>query len=892
MFEGVLNCSRFTLDNGLSVVLHPDHRLPLVAVDLWYRVGSRDDPPSRTGFAHLFEHLMFMGTPRVPGDGFDRLLEAHGGSNNASTSQDRTAYVSWGPSGLLHTLLWLEADRMRDLGRTLDQERLDLQREVVRNERRQSYEMRPYGHTWLELGSLVYPEGHPYRHPVIGSHEDIAAATVDDIRTFFDTWYVPGNANLVVAGDFDEDATRAVIEELFSSIPARPVPVRPETPTHRLTARVERTLEDDVPTPRVIMAWTSPARFAAGDAEMDLLADLLGEGAASRLEQALIHRKSLVQDVEASQVHGELGSEFVIEATALPGVAIDAIEDVIRTELSALAADGPSPSELERLMALTEVDFVRSAQELLERTDDINLYTALTGEPDRMAWDFQRYSDVTVDSMREHVTRCFGHGGGATLRIVPGRRTSPAIRDAEARTDPDVHATAPMPDVPGPLAPRPPAPWSPPVPTVLSDRGWHLTTDRAELAVVKILVPFGAERDARDEEGRVGLTCEVMSEAAAGADAEALDDALDRLGADLTIAPGRSSLTLGVSTLARNLEPALDILSDILRRPDFAPEDYDRVKEITIAEIAQRARRPDHIASVTAHRHLVSAFEGQGHPILGYERTVVPLALGDLIATHREILAAAPAARWVGGGTAAGPDVERMVSDKLGIDPAAEAVSLTPLPDSPETPLEVLLVDVPDAGQTVIRFMRRGPILSAADLAATELANAVLGGTFMSRLNRNLRERHGFTYGAGSSVWCGARSGFVGASTSVDRDVTARAVEQMLLELERIASDPPTAEERASALAIERAERVRSMENLADVVTSLTPWAEAGLAADAASLHLQKMTEVSLDDMAEAAAARLTPRTGVLVLAGEVEQFSRALEGVVPTTPKVVSAPT
>ena len=486
MGDGSLHCERFRLTNGLEVVLHEDRQLPLVAVDLWYSVGSRDDPPGRTGFAHLFEHLMFMGTPRVPGDGFDRLLERHGGANNASTSQDRTAYTSWGPRELLGVLLWLEADRMRDLGRSLTQEGLDLQRAVVRNERRQSYEMRPYGQTWLVLGSMIYPERHPYRHPVIGSHADLEAASLDDVRTFCDNWYVPGNATLCVAGDFNSAEIRDLVEGLFSDIPNRPAPQRSPLHTPSMFGRVERTIEDDVPAPGVVLAWPSPPRFSPGDAEMDLLGDLLAEGAASRLEQALVHRQTVAQDVEASQVHGDLASEFVVEVTALPGVEPGLIEDAVREQIAILAKDGPTPAELERLITLTEADFIRSKQELLERTDDINLYLSALGDPDRMEWDLDRYKAVSVDSMREAIGTVLDPDRYASLRIVPGEKSEaedgPVGRDEpdEKRGDEAVLV------VPNHVVPSHPGRWAPPVPAVHTraarHEGWHIRSDRVALA--------------------------------------------------------------------------------------------------------------------------------------------------------------------------------------------------------------------------------------------------------------------------------------------------------------------------------------------------------------------------------------------------------------------------
>jgi len=276
--------TRYRLPNGLLVILLEDHRLPLVAVNLWYQVGSKDEPAGRSGFAHLFEHLMFMGTDGVPYPQFDAMMERAGGWNNATTSEDRTNYFESGAKNLLPTFLYLEADRMATLGVSMTGEKLGAQRDVVRNERRQSYENRPYGKAFLELPRLLYPEGHPYREPVIGSHEDLERATVDDVKDFFGKFYFPGNASLVIAGDFDPEAARLGVEKCFGALPCRPAVERKrDYPPARIDAPIRVTIRDEVELSLTLSVWHSPAAYQEGDADMDVIALILGSGNSIRL---------------------------------------------------------------------------------------------------------------------------------------------------------------------------------------------------------------------------------------------------------------------------------------------------------------------------------------------------------------------------------------------------------------------------------------------------------------------------------------------------------------------------------------------------------------------------------------------------------------------------------
>jgi zinc protease len=322
---------QYVLGNGLAVILAPDHSLPRVEVNIWYRVGSKDEKPGRSGFAHLFEHLMFMGTARVPS--FDVPIEAGGGANNATTSADRTNYFDWGPAAMLETLLWLEADRLESLDEAMNDEKLITQREIVRNERRQNGENRPYGTADLLVNELLYPPGHPNQIDVIGKHEDLVAATVADVTDFFQRFYVPNNASLCVAGDFDPAVTKAAIERYFGDLPAGPEPPRVRVDPVVLDGERRVVLEDKIQFPRLSMVWHSPAYFHPGDAELDLVGDALSNGKASRLYKRLVVEDGSAVDVAAYQASSLLGSQFRVEVYAVPGADLAALEAAVDEEL-------------------------------------------------------------------------------------------------------------------------------------------------------------------------------------------------------------------------------------------------------------------------------------------------------------------------------------------------------------------------------------------------------------------------------------------------------------------------------------------------------------------------------------------------------------------------------
>jgi predicted Zn-dependent peptidase len=412
------------LENGMTVILHEDRRLPLVVVNVSYNVGSRFEAPHRTGFAHLFEHLMFMGTRRAPTKKFDEWMEAGGGYNNAWTSEDRTDYYDVGPTGMVDLLLWLEADRLRDLGPLMTLEKLNAQRDVVRNERRQTSENTPYGKVELRLPELLYPDTHPYHHPVIGSHEDLERASVQDVKGFFDQYYDPGNASIVVAGDIEPAAVLEKIKRDFGSIPSRHRFRDPGAPGFSdnkttLGSVARETIEDNVELPKVVMAWQSPKHFGPGDAELDILSNVLAGGKTSRLYKTLVYDKKIAQSVEAMQQSGTVGSRFVVGVIAKPGVPLDKIEAAVDAELDALRKKNITDEELTKTKNGIQTGFVSRLESVQERASLLNAYQAEVKDPGFIEQDLARYENATADKVREAAAVYLLPNARVILHVVP-----------------------------------------------------------------------------------------------------------------------------------------------------------------------------------------------------------------------------------------------------------------------------------------------------------------------------------------------------------------------------------------------------------------------------------------------------------------------------------------
>ncbi|MDH3498255.1 MAG: insulinase family protein [Gemmatimonadota bacterium] len=428
--------TRFVLPNGLNVILHQDRSTPMVSVNIWYNVGSGREKPGRTGFAHLFEHILFEGSANVPEGKFDQWLEAAGGSNNGSTNSDRTNYYEDMPSNALELALFLESDRMGHLLGAMSPAKVDGQRDVVKNERRQSYENRPYGMAFLTLDSAMYPPGHPYSWPTIGSMADLSAASYEDVVEFFRTYYAPNNASLAIAGDIDLARTKQLVEHWFSDVPGgAPVPPIAQAPAW-LTAEKRMVLEDRVQLPRLYTCWHSPAIYTPGDAEMDLVAGVLAGSKNARLYKRLVYELQIAQDVFAFQGSAALGSQFCVIATARPGHGLAELEQVIQEELNRLKATPPSAREVARVVNQMEASFL----DRLERTggfggkaDQLNAYYTRTGNPDWFGEDLARYKALAPTDVQATAQTMLRDDGRVILSIVP--QGKPELAATKPTTD-------------------------------------------------------------------------------------------------------------------------------------------------------------------------------------------------------------------------------------------------------------------------------------------------------------------------------------------------------------------------------------------------------------------------------------------------------------------------
>ncbi|HKB13823.1 MAG TPA: pitrilysin family protein [Vicinamibacterales bacterium] len=417
--------TQFTLPNGLRVILHEDHTVPMVSVNMWYHVGSAREKEKRTGFAHLFEHLMFMGSGHVKPGEFDQALEAAGGDNNGSTENDRTNYWITVPSASLELALFLESDRMGYLLDTMTPKTVDAQRDVVKNERRQSYENRPYGNAEVVIGEMLFPTGHPYHWPVIGYMEDLTAASYEDVVAFFKSYYAPSNASLVVAGDLQTSDARRLIEKWFADVKPGPRPDPMTIPGARLDGVKKKTITDRVQLSRLYLGWITPRHFEPGDAAMDVVADVLAGGKNSRLYKRLVYDMQIAQDVSAFQGSQQLASSFQVVATPRPGHTVAELQKVIDEEIQKLQREPPTAHEMERSINQIEASFYNRMERVGGfggKADQLNAYYTYTGDPDWFNEDLGRYRVLSANDV-----------SAAALEFLPPDRRIELIVEPEKK---------------------------------------------------------------------------------------------------------------------------------------------------------------------------------------------------------------------------------------------------------------------------------------------------------------------------------------------------------------------------------------------------------------------------------------------------------------------------
>ncbi len=871
---------KFTLPNGLEVILSEDHRLPMVAVNLWYHVGPANEEPGRTGFAHLFEHMMFQGSKHVPGDSHFRLLEEAGASDiNGTTDFDRTNYFETLPSDQLELALWLESDRMGYLLDVLDEANLANQQDVVRNERRQSVENRPYGLVEEALFHQLFPKGHPYYAAVIGSHADIQAARLEDVKTFFKTYYAPNNASLAVVGDFGPAVARRLVEKYFGSLRRGPAVPKVAVKTPPITAERRAVIPDRVELPKVYFGWLTPPIFAPGDAEADLAAEILGGGKSSRLYKKLVYERQIAQDVSAQQYSLALGSVFTIEATAKPGHTAEELERAIDVELEGFRRGGPTAAELERARTTIETRIISGLERLGGFggvADRLNLYNHYLGTPGYLRRDLQRYRDATPQAVRDFAARQLVKQARVVIYGVPG---TPDL-------GPDVPTPPPPRSAPGagaeavnadePWRRRPPAPGAglsvavpPPVAFTLPNGLTVVLSERPALPIVAaaLVVKTGSDANPIDRPGLANFAVAMLDEGTTSRSALQLADELAQIGATLETVSTMDASQVRVRVLKRHLAAALGILADVVRNPAFPSDEVERQRGQRLAQLVQQRDNP----SVVAANAMAAALYGPKHPYgyaeLGTEAANKAITRDDLVAFWKTAFVPNNAALVVAGAVGVGelrPLVEMTFG---GWQPGAPARA--PVGPPEPTRARVVLVDRPGAAQTQLRVATIGAARSTPDYPVLEVLNGALGGLFSSRLNLNLREAHGYTYGAYSTFQYRRAPGPFFVATGVRTDATGASVSEILKEIRRIADEPLTGEE----LRLARESLVRSLPGLFET----SPQAAATLASlfiydlgfDYVTKFARAVEAVTAEAVQAAARRYLAPDRMIVVAVGD-----------------------
>jgi zinc protease len=882
-----LRYEKYRLKNGLDVILSEDHRLPLVAVNIWYHVGPANERPGLTGFAHLFEHMMFEGSRHAGEKAHFKLLEAAGASSiNGTTDFDRTNYFETLPSNQLELALWLESDRMGFLLDTLDEPKLENQRDVVRNERRQSVENAPYGLVQEELFHQLFPKDHPYHASVMGSHADIEAAQLSDVRDFFRLYYAPNNASLAIVGDFDPAKTRDLVEKYFGPIPAgKPVP-RATVATPPITSERRAVVQDQVELPRVYMAWITDPVLSQADAGFDLIARILGGGKSGRLYRSLAYEKRIAQDIAAQQYSLALGSVFIIESTAKPGVQPEQLEDAVRQELDEFQKKGPQPAEIERARNTIEAGIIRGLETLGGFggvADRLNLYNHFVGDPGFLAGDLERYQKATLESLRDLARSGLKREAGVVVYGVPGKKSlvdlsksgrvplpcppeAPRAPGHEWRSSPPNPGAAPAMSLPVPLRFQ--------LPNGLN----VFLVEQHSLPIVSanVILLSGGERNPAGQPGLASFTAEMLDEGTGKRLPLEIAADSDQIGAFLSTGSSTDYAYAAIRTLAKNLDPAFELLSDVLLDPAFASGEIERVRNDRLIHILQQKDNPGSLA----FKVFLNAVYGPEHPYgfveLGTEESNRALTRDQLIRFYQSGYHAASASLVVAGDiTESG--LRTLAEKYLGKWKGGESgAGISPPAASPQR--RIVIVERPDAPQTVLRIGHIGVSRANPDYAALEVMNTALGGLFSSRINLNLREKHGYTYGASSTFAFRRGPGPFLVGTSVHPDATAPAVTEIFREMERMRESEITPDELAAA----RDSLSRSLPGLFET----TP--EASSSIGQLFVHNLPLTyyhdlpeliqSVSATEVRRVARQYLRPEEAVIVAVGDRRKIESELE--------------
>lgn len=862
--------TKHVLKNGLTLIVHEDRKTPIVAVQIWYKVGSRDEPAGRSGFAHLFEHLMFNGSEHANDDWF-KPVRALGATNiNGTTSNDRTNYFQTVPKGALESILWLESDRMGHFIGAVTQAKLDEQHGVVQNEKRQG-ENRPYGMADELTTKATYPAGHPYAHTVIGSMEDLDAARLEDVRDWFRTWYGPSNAILVLSGDISASEALAKVERAFGDIPPGPPVARAQAWTAKRTGEQREVAHDQVAQPRLTKVWNVPHAGDADAALLDLAADALTGGRTSRLTKRLVHDEQTVTSIYAYVSDGEIASQFTIVADIKPDADVAKVEAVVDEELARLLKEGPTQAELDLARTDMAGDMARRLESASRKASLLVRAESQYGDPAAWRRGFDAAMAATPAGVRDAARRWLSDGV-YVLTILPRPQFTVASTGLDRSAMP-------------PPAPTPPKGLPAFERATLANGMRLIVAPRHEAPIVTLSLSIETgytEAEAALPAGAAGLTAGLLDEGTTSRSSLVLNDELRRLGATLSVGGDDERATVSASTLSSTLDPALALFADVTLHPAFRPEDVERVRRQAIVGV-ESARREPYAAAARAIRPLLFGAE---HPYgrLTTEASLTAFTREHAAAYHRRWFTPENATLVVVGDTTLAAIRPKIEAAFAGWTKGTAA--RRPVPEAPRAKPGLYLIDRPGAQQSYILAAAAAPKWNAEDEIALTLLNDAFGGTFTSRLNMNLREAKGWSYGVHSLLAFGGRGPRLYQVTApVQTDRTGDAVRELRREFTELASVRP--------ISAEELERVKSdttlampgkWETLSSVGGALGELAYRGLPDDYWTTFAERVRATSAAELTAAAAKVVRPADVVWVIVGDRMKIAPELAKQGPVT--------
>ncbi len=795
----------YTLPNGLKVIAHEDHRLPLVAVDLWYHVGPLNERAGRTGFAHLFEHMMFEGSEHVGEKAHIKFVEGAGATDvNGTTSFDRTNYFETMPANQLELALWLESDRMGFLMEGLDRAKLANQRDVVRNERRQG-EGRPYDLADEKVYQLLFPKEHPYYANVIGSHADIEAARVADVRDFHQQFYTPNNASIAIAGDFDPKKLKELLTKYFGPIPQGPAVAPVNITTTPITSQRRAVVTDDVQLQQVKIAWLTPPAYTPGAYDTSAAMFALGGAKDSRLDEALVYRTQMAQSVSCEVEGLKLTGIAECSITVKPGVKLEDAEATAWAEIAKLQAEGPTAAEIEAGKAVNLTRKITGLQQLggfggiADTMDEYNQYT---GDPGYLPRDIAAAQAVTVAGAKAAAMRYFARDAAVVIYTVPGKKVLNDVPRSPENTDAEVKLVNPYSDEfeaaqawrKTPPAPGPTLSFHLPAAKSFALKNglkvYYVEDKNLPVISAQLTARAGAENTSATEAGLASLTASVMSEAPTTRDHALLAAAEEAIGTSIAVSAAMDSASAGVTVTSNNADAGLDLLADVIERPAFKPEDLDRLKKRRLVGIAQEGDSPQ-VVALRVGRKLLFGDQPYGNYTTGTKESVEAVTRETMMGFYKAHFGPADSALLFAGDV--NESEARRLAEKYFGEWANPVTAVPALPPAPPAPARhIVIVDKPGAPQTALFAFGLGVPITSPDIESIQTMNYTLGGAFASRINMNLREEHGYTYGASSTYSPYRAGGSFIAGGLVRTDVTGAAAKELLYEVSRFPSNPPT----------------------------------------------------------------------------------------------------